>query len=57
MGILPDDSPASLLKDDDMVHLRTTYGIPESIKLRAVKEHERPDWDISGWTCFYEYIL
>ncbi|KAK3222156.1 hypothetical protein Dsin_009181 [Dipteronia sinensis] len=30
-------------------------GIPKSVKLCAVKKHERADWSIPGWTCFYEY--
>ncbi|KAK2659154.1 hypothetical protein Ddye_005687, partial [Dipteronia dyeriana] len=41
--------------DDDIDTLRTLYGIPDDVKLRGAKEHERVDWEIPGWTCFYEY--
>ena len=43
LGILPDDSPTSFLKKDDLVHLRSTYGIPDNIEQRKAKEHERTD--------------
>ncbi|KAK1576519.1 hypothetical protein Q3G72_014639 [Acer saccharum] len=52
-----DGSPASLITQDSLDGLRTIYGIPKSIELRAPLEHERADWDISDWTCFYEYTL
>ncbi|KAK3197867.1 hypothetical protein Dsin_021282 [Dipteronia sinensis] len=38
-----------------MDNVRTIYGIPDNVVLRAAKEHEQADWDIPGWTCFYEY--
>ncbi|KAK3230762.1 hypothetical protein Dsin_002643 [Dipteronia sinensis] len=38
-----------------MDNLRMIYGIPDHVVLRAAKEHERADWDVPGWTCFYEY--
>ena len=56
LGILS-DNPASMLTDDEMSRLRTIYGIPASIELRASKGHKWADWDIPGWTCFYEYTL
>lgn len=56
LGILS-DSLASLLTDSDMDGLRTIYGILDSIELRAPKEHEQEDWDVPGWTCFYECTL
>ena len=37
--------------------LREIYGIPKDVELRAPREHVRADWDIPGWTCFYEYTL
>ncbi|KAK0595506.1 hypothetical protein LWI29_007323 [Acer saccharum] len=52
-----DGSPASLITQDSLDGLRTIYGIPKSVELRAPLEHERADWDISDWTCFYEYTL
>ncbi|KAK3225074.1 hypothetical protein Dsin_004936 [Dipteronia sinensis] len=55
LGILAGDNPRSVLTDDDMDNIRTIYGIPDDVVLRAAKEHERADWDIPGWTCFYEY--
>ena len=56
LGVL-NDSPASVVTNDHLHGLRVIYGIPESVELRAAQEHERADWDIPGWTCFYEYIL
>ncbi|KAK3182784.1 hypothetical protein Dsin_030070 [Dipteronia sinensis] len=57
LSILAGDNPRSVLTEADMDGIRTLYGIPESVVLRAPKEHERADWDIPGWTCFYEYNL
>ncbi|KAK0590525.1 hypothetical protein LWI29_028418 [Acer saccharum] len=56
LGVL-DGSPASLVMEDNLHYLRTVYGIPKSVELRAPLEHERADWDIPNWTCFYEYTL
>ena len=47
----------SVFTDDDMDHLRVTYGIPDSVEIHAPKKHKRVDWTIPGWTCFYEYFL
>ncbi|KAK3198165.1 hypothetical protein Dsin_021580 [Dipteronia sinensis] len=55
LGILAGDNPGSVHTEADMDSIRTLYGIPDSVILRASKEHERADWDIPGWTCFYEY--
>ena len=55
-GVLK-DSPASLVTSDHLHYLRAIYGIPRSIELRAPLRKERADWDIPGWTCFYEYVL
>ncbi|KAK3225606.1 hypothetical protein Dsin_005468 [Dipteronia sinensis] len=57
LGILAGDNPGSVLTEADMDSIRTLYGIPDSVVLRAPKEHERVDWDIPSWTCFYEYNL
>ncbi|KAK3221592.1 hypothetical protein Dsin_008617 [Dipteronia sinensis] len=57
LGILAGDNPGSVLTEADMESIRTLYGIPDSVVLRALKEHKRADWDIPGWTCFYEYNL
>ena len=56
IGVLG-DSPASVVAADHLDGFRVIYGIPESIELRVAQEHERADWDIPGWTCFYEYML
>ena len=56
LGILK-ESPASLITEAMLPGIRTTYGIPSDVELRAPKEDERADWDIPGWTCFYEYTL
>lgn len=50
-------SPASLITQENLDGLRTFYGIPKSVELRAPLGHERADWDIPDWTCFYEYTL
>ncbi|KAK3230425.1 hypothetical protein Dsin_002306 [Dipteronia sinensis] len=55
LGILAGDSPGSVLTKADIDSIRTLYGTPDSVVLRAPKEHERADWDIPSWTCFYEY--
>ncbi|KAK0574357.1 hypothetical protein LWI29_022447 [Acer saccharum] len=55
-GIL-NDSLASLVTEDMLPGIRKIYGIPDDIELRAPREHERADWDILGWTCFYEYTF
>ncbi|KAK0580408.1 hypothetical protein LWI29_001580 [Acer saccharum] len=52
-----DGSPASLIIEDNFDCLRTIYGIPKSVKLRAPLKHVQADWDIPDWTCFYEYTL
>ena len=58
LGILKNDSnPTSLVTEENLRNLRMIYGIPDDVELRAPKEHERVDWDIPGWTCFYEYTL
>ncbi|KAK3212859.1 hypothetical protein Dsin_017565 [Dipteronia sinensis] len=54
LGILVGNNPGSVLTEADMDGIRTLYGIPESVILRAPNKHERADWDIPGWTCFYE---
>ncbi|KAK1591642.1 hypothetical protein Q3G72_010924 [Acer saccharum] len=51
------DSPASLITEDMLLGIRTMYGIPSDVELRAPKEYERADWDIPGWTCLYEYTF
>ena len=56
MNIL-ENSPASVITDDSLSMLRTIYGIPDDVELRAPREDERADWAVSGWTCFYEYTL
>ncbi|KAK0600572.1 hypothetical protein LWI29_016219 [Acer saccharum] len=55
-GILK-DSPASLITEDMLPGIRTMYGIPSDVELRAPREHERADWDIPGWMCLYEYTF
>ncbi|KAK3192933.1 hypothetical protein Dsin_024243 [Dipteronia sinensis] len=57
LGILAGENPGSVLSGDDMDNSRTIYGIPNHVVLRATKEHERADWDIPGWICFYKYNL
>ncbi|KAK3231378.1 hypothetical protein Dsin_003259 [Dipteronia sinensis] len=57
LGILAEENSGSVLTDGDMGRLRTSYRILDSFELCAVKEHERADYDIPGWTCFYEYNL
>ena len=56
LGVL-EESPSSLVSEDNLCLLREIYGIPRSVELRAPKEHEKADWDIPEWTCFYEYTL
>ncbi|KAL5839683.1 hypothetical protein ACOSQ4_012291 [Xanthoceras sorbifolium] len=48
-------NPASVLTEDDIMRIRFSYGIPDGVALRAPHKEERPDWDIPGWTCFYEF--
>ncbi|KAK3218045.1 hypothetical protein Dsin_012015 [Dipteronia sinensis] len=55
LDILAGDNPGSVLTEDYMDSIRMLYRIQENVVLRAPKEHERVDWDIPGWTCFYEY--
>jgi len=55
-GVLT-NSPASLVTSDHLHYLRAIYGIPRSVELRAPLSNKRADWDIPGWTCFYEYII
>ena len=40
LGILASENSESVFTDDDMDHLRVTYGIPDSVELRATKKHE-----------------
>ena len=56
LGVL-DENPSSLVSDDNLCLLREIYGIPKNVELRAPKEYEKADWDIPGWTCYYEYTL
>ncbi|KAL5766771.1 hypothetical protein ACOSP7_017388 [Xanthoceras sorbifolium] len=49
------NNPASVLTEDDVTRLRFTYGIPDGVALRAPYKEERPDWDVPGWTCLYEF--
>ncbi|KAK0593636.1 hypothetical protein LWI29_038280 [Acer saccharum] len=56
LGILK-ESPASLITEDMLPGIRTMYGIPSDVELRASREYERADWDIPGWTCLYEYTF
>ena len=56
LGVL-EQSPASLISEENLCALSEIYGIPKEVELRAPKEYERADWDIPGWTCFYEYQL
>ena len=56
LGVL-EESPSSLVSDDNLCLLREIYGIHSSVELRAPKEFEKADWDIPEWTCFYEYTL
>ena len=56
LGIL-NDSPASLVTERMLPGIRTMYGIPNDVELRASREHKRADWDIPGWTCLYEYTF
>ena len=56
LGILK-DSLASGITEDMLPGIRTIYGIPDDIELHAPREYERADWDVPGWTCFYEYTL
>jgi hypothetical protein len=56
MNIL-ENSPASVITDNSLSMLRTIYGIPDDVELRAPREDERADWAVAGWTCFYEYTL
>ncbi|KAK0592937.1 hypothetical protein LWI29_028019 [Acer saccharum] len=56
IGILK-DSPASLITEEMLPGIRTMYGIPRDVELRAPREYERADWDIPGWTCLYEYTF
>ncbi|KAK4842344.1 hypothetical protein QYF36_019900 [Acer negundo] len=37
--------------------IRTMYGIPSDVELRAPREYERADWDIPRWMCLYEYTF
>ena len=55
-GIL-NKSPASLVTEENLRSLRVIYGIPDDVELRAPEAHERANWDIPRWTCFYEYTL
>ncbi|KAL5780255.1 hypothetical protein ACOSQ2_010992 [Xanthoceras sorbifolium] len=45
---------ASVLTEDDLTRIQYCYGIPDGVDLRVPAKEERPDWDIPGWTCFYE---
>ncbi|KAK0571946.1 hypothetical protein LWI29_023847 [Acer saccharum] len=56
LGILR-DSLASVITEENLDSIRTIYGILEDVELCAPNEHERADWDIPEWTCFYEYTL
>ena len=56
LGVLQ-KNPASLISEDNLCVLREIYGIPKEVELRAPMKHEGADWDIPGWTCFYEYTL
>ncbi|KAL5861375.1 hypothetical protein ACOSQ4_002671 [Xanthoceras sorbifolium] len=47
-------NPASVLKEEDVMRIRYSYGIPDGVTPRAPFKWERPDWDIPKWTCFYE---
>ncbi|KAL5783603.1 hypothetical protein ACOSP7_008632 [Xanthoceras sorbifolium] len=49
------NNPASVLTEDDIMRLRFSYGIPDGVALRAPYKEERPDWDVPGWTCLYEF--
>ncbi|KAK4838711.1 hypothetical protein QYF36_015845 [Acer negundo] len=51
------ESLASVITEDMLSGIRTMYGIPIDVELRAPREHERADWDIPGWTCLYEYTF
>lgn len=51
------DNPVSVVTHAHLAGIRTMYGIPEDVELRAARRKERADWDIPGWTCFYEYTL
>jgi hypothetical protein len=51
VGVL-EESPSSLVSEENLCLLREIYGIPSSVELRAPKEHEKADWDIPEWTCF-----
>ncbi|KAL5827786.1 hypothetical protein ACOSQ3_019636 [Xanthoceras sorbifolium] len=47
-------NPASMLKEEDVMRIRYSYGIPDGVALTAPFKGERLDWDIPRWTCFYE---
>ena len=42
LGIL-EESPASLVSDENLCSLRVIYGILDNVELHAPKEHEQAD--------------
>ena len=51
-GVLK-NNPVSIVTTDSLSTIKTIYGIPDTIELRAPMGGERADWVVPGWTCFY----
>ena len=51
------NNPVSIVTTDSLSTIRTIYGIPDAVELRAPTGGERADWVVPGWSCFYEYTF